>query len=196
MKATLQLIFISFFIYIYHRTDLRLSNRTIINIEITDIVFLENHWSTNDRVEREKERKRFYVQTLYRTYCIGTLHNDSNKALLRVGVGSQPRSCPRPRSLFLTSSRPQSNLCVSTIYLLQYFTLYVTNSSPLNLFAISHALLLFEKFTIAIFYEFKLLSVMIILMILINYDSNLKTQNFIRFLSMHTMILINNDSPI
>lgn len=39
------------------------------------------------------------------------LYDDSNEAPRQVSVGSQPRTCPRPRSLFLTSSRPQSNLC-------------------------------------------------------------------------------------
>lgn len=52
---------------------------------------------------------RLYVR--YRTSCIGVLYNDSNEAPLQVSVGSQPRTCPRPHSLFLTSSRLQSNLC-------------------------------------------------------------------------------------
>lgn len=40
-----------------------------------------------------------------------TENSDNNEA--QSGKGRlQPRSCPRPRSLFLTSPRPWSNLCV------------------------------------------------------------------------------------
>lgn len=150
MKATLQLIFAFFLIYIYRRSDPRSSNRTIVSIETTDVV---PSWEPlkHERPCRKRERERKILQTLYRTYRIDTLHNDSNKALPRVGVGSQPRSCPRPRSLFLTSSRPQSKSMRVHRPSPVFHSLRHRFTAIEFIRYLSHALLLFEKFTVACF---------------------------------------------